>query len=553
MNYQTPGVYVEEISTLPPSVAEVSTAVPAFLGYTEKGPKIARVDTLLEFQQLFGGPRLRGFEVAASTPAKDGSRTVRSIAAATTEPDYLLYYGVDHYFKNGGGSCWVVSVGNYPAPLAGSDFESGLGLVRQEDEPTLILLTDAVALPIGDYVALCQQVLQQCADLGDRFGVFDVPSGNVAEFRMLASESLKYGAAYHPYLRTVLAYAYGEDEVKVTLPAAGATPRTPSWKSGEGGIVVTYTGEVTEPAVKVVKAGDFLTFEVDGAGRMQISGVASETGTQTGATVAAAWATWVAAEGNDPAGYSVEADGAGDQPVGHTDTAVVPLGAEPEPVAGDVTLASLKDRETALYNQIKTALAAQRVTLPPSSAMAGIYARVDRQRGVWKAPANVAVSAVLGPVTKITDLEQDKLNVDATGGKSINAIRAFTGKGTLVWGARTLAGNDNEWRYVPVRRLFNLIEESCRKSTSFAVFEPNDMTTWLKVQGMVESYLYSLWERGALAGPTAESAYFVNVGLGKTMSTQDVLEGRMIVEIGVAAVRPAEFIILRFSHKLQEA
>ncbi|MCA9693558.1 MAG: phage tail sheath family protein, partial [Myxococcales bacterium] len=175
------------------------------------------------------------------------------------------------------------------------------------------------------------------------------------------------------------------------------------------------------------------------------------------------------------------------------------------------------------------------------------------ERGVWKAPANVSLSSVLGPVEKITDAAQERLNVDPIAGKSINAIRAFAGRGTLIWGARTLAGNDNEWRYVPVRRLFITIEESTRKATAFAVFEPNDATTWLKVKGMIESYLYGLWERGALAGATPDAAFFVNVGLGTTMTAQDVLEGRMNVAIGVAAVRPAEFIILRFSHKLQEA
>jgi phage tail sheath protein FI len=217
------------------------------------------------------------------------------------------------------------------------------------------------------------------------------------------------------------------------------------------------------------------------------------------------------------------------------------------------TLASIQSTNTALYNQIKAALNQQRVVLPPSAAVAGIYAQVDRERGVWKAPANVSVAAVIGPTTKITHREQEDLNIDPNAGKSINAIREFTGKGTLVWGARTLAGNDNEWRYVPVRRLFNMIEESARKATAFAVFEPNDATTWLKVKAMIESFLYGLWERGALAGSTPKAAYFVHVGLGKTMTPQQVLEGLMIVEIGVAAVRPAEFIILRFSHKLQEA
>ena len=120
-------------------------------------------------------------------------------------------------------------------------------------------------------------------------------------------------------------------------------------------------------------------------------------------------------------------------------------------------------------------------------------------------------------------------------------------------GGRTLAGNDNEWRYVNVRRLFITIEESVQKASAFAVFEPNDATTWLKVKAMIDNYLYGLWQQGALAGPSPESAYFVNVGLGKTMTTEDILNGYMIVEIGVAAVRPAEFIVLRFSHKLQEA
>jgi phage tail sheath protein FI len=216
-------------------------------------------------------------------------------------------------------------------------------------------------------------------------------------------------------------------------------------------------------------------------------------------------------------------------------------------------LFDIKASDTQRYNRIKKNLAEQRITLPPSAAMAGIYARVDRDRGVWKAPANVGVMSVIGPQVQISHDQQASLNVDPDTGKSINALRAFPGRGTLVWGARTLAGNDNEWRYVPVRRLFIMIEESAKKASAFAVFEPNDATTWLKVKGMLESYLFGLWEAGALQGAKPEAAFYVSVGLGKTMHPQDILEGRMIVEIGIAAVRPAEFIVLRFSHKLAEA
>jgi hypothetical protein len=145
------------------------------------------------------------------------------------------------------------------------------------------------------------------------------------------------------------------------------------------------------------------------------------------------------------------------------------------------------------------------------------------------------------------------MNIDPDSGKSVNALRAFTGKGTLVWGARTLAGNDNEWRYVNVRRFFNFVEESAKKATGQFVFEPNDANTWVRVQAMIENFLTTLWRQGALQGVKPEHAFYVAVGLGKTMTALDILEGRMIVEIGLAVVRPAEFIILKFSHMMAQS
>ncbi|MCH5716191.1 phage tail sheath C-terminal domain-containing protein [Niabella hibiscisoli] len=116
-----------------------------------------------------------------------------------------------------------------------------------------------------------------------------------------------------------------------------------------------------------------------------------------------------------------------------------------------------------------------------------------------------------------------------------------------------MAGNDNEWRYVSVRRFFNMVEESCKKASGQFVFEPNDANTWVKVKAMIENYLTVLWRQGALAGAKPEHAFYVACGLNQTMTAQDILEGKLIVEIGMAAVRPAEFIILRFSHKMQES
>ena len=206
-----------------------------------------------------------------------------------------------------------------------------------------------------------------------------------------------------------------------------------------------------------------------------------------------------------------------------------------------------------VYKSIITGVTNSMTVMPPSGAIAGVYAAVDRTRGVWKAPANVSLNNVLAPDTVFTASQLENLNVDAVSGKSINAIRFFTGKGTLVFGARTLAGNDNEWRYISVRRFFNMVEESCKKATEPFVFEPNDANTWVKIQGMIENFLITLWRQGALQGIKPEHAFYVAVGLGKTMTSLDILEGRLIVEIGMAVVRPAEFIILRFSHKLAES
>jgi uncharacterized protein len=474
--YKTPGVYVEEIPKFPPSVAPVETAIPAFIGYTEKADdqvandlrlKPTRISSMVEYTNYFGSPQNEQGIVVTINETQVNSVTTELKAVATlaeaARSKHIMYYAVQMFFANGGGPCWIISVAGYKptfgAALVKTELDAGLAALAKEDEPTLIVFPEAQNLAIADFKALHDAALLQCESLKDRFVIMDVHGGAVSlsnpaavlltavnNFRNngIGTNNLKYGAAYGPNIETVLDYAF--DETKTD--------------------VINVLNGVAAAAVK---------------------------------------------------------------------------------------LDTLKASNSRKYEMAKTAILDMPCKLPPSGAIAGIYASVDNSRGVWKAPANVSVNAVTQPTIQFTNVEQDQMNVDVVAGKSVNAVRAFTGKGTLVWGARTLAGNDNEWRYVSVRRFFNFVEESVKKATEQFVFEPNDANTWVRVQAMIENFLTTLWRQGALQGIKTEHAFYVAVGLGKTMTALDILEGRMIIEIGMAAVRPAEFIILRFSHKMAES
>ncbi len=456
-NYRTPGVYIEEIPSFPPSVAQVETAIPAFIGYTKKGPdEPTRISSMLQYRKVFGGPKLEigEFEI------DDDTLKPPNIPAT---PEYRLYYTLEMFFANGGGDCYIISVGDYDDGIDESDMEEGLKLLEKEEVPTLILLPDAYDEPYELY----KKALAQCADRKDRFLICDVNhvdedinaiSTSADDFRDgIGSNDLLFGAAYYPNLKTTLTHQYREDEIAVEV--------------GDVDMTLRHSDETIE-----------------------------------------------------------DDDDMKEKSLYHADNG------------------NYRDK----YNLIKKEIDSVKLVLPPSGAIAGVYARVDNSRGVWKAPANVSLNRVSAPEVKIDDNDQEDLNVTQSG-KSINAIRSFKGKGVLVWGARTLAGNDNEWRYVSVRRFFNMVEESAKNASEKFVFEPNNADTWMKVKAMLENFLTTQWRSGALMGATPEEAFFVNVGLGETMSAEQILEGQMIVEIGMAVVRPAEFIILRFSHKMMES
>ncbi|MCP4687301.1 MAG: phage tail sheath family protein, partial [Desulfobacterales bacterium] len=270
--YRTPGVYMEEVSTLPPSVSEVATAIPAFIGYTEKsGPdlknKPVRIDAMLDYTERFGGADQAGFTV------KLEQEHIKEIE--TTPPKYLMHHDLSMYFKNGGGPCYIVSVGDYSGEKAKKEeMLKGLNALKTEDEPTLILLVDAVNLAPDDYYEVCQASLKQCSDLKDRFAIFDVlkTDADAGSFRDKMVGDLKYGAAYHPYLTTTLNYAYTDKGVSVTETDADGGGA--ECKTDENGIKIIYTGaEKTRPEIKAKISGsssisENIEFKINESGDM---------------------------------------------------------------------------------------------------------------------------------------------------------------------------------------------------------------------------------------------------------------------------------------------
>lgn len=647
-DYKTPGVYVEEIPKFPPSIAAVETAIPAFIGYTQKADKIkpgdllnvpTRIGSIAEYEAYFG----TGAAPTVSNVTLDDNKNFKS---ATLGNVFYMYDSLRLFYANGGGDCYIVSTGSYDtAGKVAGDFTGagkGINALEKVDEPTILVFPDNSLLTTGnDFYGVYDAALAQCGKLMDRVGLFHVkeddPKG--AGFRSgTGIKDLKYGMAYTPWLNVnfpknikyrdfknvihIGATSYNladlTDDAALktlvtefeqvmtdvdTIAAASTALANPEktlraqFNALEGTYLggkttanfmplVNYLFEVARKVDVLVGAGpgnvgdatlktafqNLITSTLKGIYTTLISydkELAAAIGTynvqfSTGTPPSAAqWGDIFGA--NAPAASAV-IPGAAVTNAQKMDS-VLPL---LRPLFDQINSAWLGSVASAaqsletkkhegllsafpLYKSILTGIQNTSTTVPPSGAVAGIYAYVDRTRGVWKAPANVSLSGIIGPKDTFTASELDALNVDPNSGKSINAIRSFTGKGTLVFGARTLAGNDNEWRYVNVRRFFNMVEESTKKATEQFVFEPNDANTWVKVQAMIENFLNTLWRVGALQGAKPEHAFYVAVGLGKTMTPLDILEGRMIVEIGMAVVRPAEFIILRFSHKMAES
>ncbi|UMQ43447.1 phage tail sheath subtilisin-like domain-containing protein [Chryseobacterium sp. Y16C] len=571
LNLKTPGVSVEEITRLPYSVALADTAIPAFIGYTDFATvgynKLYKISSFLQYEEYFGKAKQESIQL------KDVEGKGVTIVAPPVQ--FLMYYSLQMYFANGGGPCYIVSVGNYTsAEVKYTDLKTGLDKIENSNEPTLIVFPDAISLTNQEeFYTLYNEAIAQAERVKNRFVILDTYYGDstttsgdlntIAYFRDKVTSS-SYAAAYFPHLKTILNYTFDETETPIThigLQNAGQT--SADFYSGE----IAALDELKRLASEEISSGSangFVLADLLGqavAIAEEINEAADETHGEIPDTKA------VLTEAIEEAKIVLDAiyDGTIDDfivpddldenaPVfsGEFDAlkAAILNVKDKKGAADGITLKNLESSNSELYNQVKKEIRSLHIVLPPSSAMAGVYGRVDSVRGVWKAPANVSLNYVTAPTEKVSEEEQSDLNIHDTG-KSINAIKNFTGKGILVWGARTLDGKDkneeedNEWKYVHVRRYYDMVEQSIKEALKQFIDQPNISYTWLRAKTMLENFLNQQWLDGALAGSIPKEAYHVEVDGNKDEPKT------MDVTVKIALVRPAEFIVLNFSHQLQ--
>lgn len=411
--------------------------------------------------------------------------------------NYRMYTAMQFFYANGGSDCYVISVGGYDygaKTLEPDEMAAAIKFLEKESEPTMIVIPDAVEV-----------IDLNKTDLAEKYaGCYSIQSAmmnHCGEF-MNRVAVLDIPGGFQE--------KFGEDPVESFR--SGAAPSIQKFNSYGAAYYPWLHTNLLSPSNIGSHNVDETTFDVV--------------------------LEMLRSEFSDTPGMEMYYN------LFNTEEGV--------------TKASLDECESVLgnlstnYSLMKDAILKKMNLMPPSSAMAGLYTAVDNAEGVWIAPANIAVQNVITPSIKIDHAQQEDLNMPLNG-KSICAIRAFTGKGTIVWGARTLDGNSNDWRYINVRRLMIFLEQSVKEAASAYVFAPNDANTWVSVKGMVSNFLTGVWKQGGLVGPSPDAAYSVSVGLGSTMSNDDILNGIMRVTVKVAPSRPAEFIEITFQQKQQQA
>ncbi|GGE40625.1 hypothetical protein EV200_101764 [Pedobacter psychrotolerans] len=518
-NIQSPGVYINELNAFPNSVVPVATAVPAFIGYTPQAMYEGRsyanvaqkISSFSDFQAFYCYPD----PPAPASPAKQYSPEYYLIKQKSKpiDPDYLiidgnyysilpdpntiyyLYNSIKMFYENGGGDAYIVSVGTYGAPSK-SPLAVGAPLINPN-----VKLSDLTA---GLQLLMNEQepTLYICPE-ATLLSVAD--NGALMQAMLLQCTETQTAMALFDVIG-----GRNPDPILYTQDIQTFRNNTGVVGLDYGAAYYPFVGTTT------MQTSDIDYTNLFGGDMKQLAPLLN--------------------------------------PADHPNAAAAQILTNIASPSG--TPLTVTQYHSALQNASKTystiinqVLAIANI-LPPSGAMAGVITTTDNQVGPWQAPANVSIVGASSLPISLSESQQANLNMDPVSGKSINAIRFFNGIGILVWGARTLEGNSQDWKYIQVRRTMTFLEQSCKLACHPYVFQPNDKNTWEAVKSMIGSFLTSVWKNGGLMGATPADAFSVACGMGTTMTADDVLNGIMTVVVRVALIRPAEFIVLTFQQKM---
>jgi phage tail sheath protein FI len=591
LNRSTPNVYITEIDAFGTSIVGVPTGVPVFVGYTQfAGDPVTgkslynqpvSISSMTEYATYFGGAATQAFTVStmppAPTPGGSGSGTPVAVqspsfvanytaAAASGAPSgganptpvptgfmlapaaagsqFNLYWQMRLFFANGGGNCYIVSAGSYwtnEFPLVATDptaagwtnnaialgdttnpsaggLQVGLNAAGYAKGPTMIVIPEGCQLGDDDYATLVQAMLLQAQTLQDRVAILDLPNCMTASTldTLTAAQnalwvaiapqiaSASYGAAYGPALNTSIV---SKNDILFTNLQSADNSLINNILTTQA-YMLYYSPKLTNnPQLDSIQAAIAAAFPLTGAAAGTNNSSASGLATAYPAVVNGNVAQWQSSLDN------------------------LLLNALP------------------VFAQIEQQIADTMNVAPPSGAIAGVWNKSDVQSGVWNAPANIALASVVSPLYDMSDGEQGGFNVP-TNGQAIDIIRAQPGRGNVVWGARTLDGNSQDYRYIQVRRTLIYVEQTIKLALQSYVFAANDAITWTNVTSSISAFLTGLWQQGGLMGAKSSDAFTVNCGLGSTMTAQDVLNGYMVVAVTLQMIHPAEFIELTFTQTM---
>src|SRR3954471_14409563 len=505
--YLTPGVYVEEVPSANKPIEGVSTSIAAFVGLAPGGPVNTpmRISNWTQFAKIYGDPN-----EPDNGPFMEGAYLAHSI------------YG---FFQNGGNLCWGVRVGDE----GGSN---GAGAAARAAPPAAgdatVETYGAVALNSGSDVEVEIAEEPSAGDGTDKTFTVRVSSGSEKEeFTGLTVKKGRNNLATKVNAQSKLIKI---EETGASLPEAQRAPAAGTFK-------------LSSPSIEPSKVKP-THFEGDVARRRGMGGLAAVD--EITMVVMPDIMTLAADNGDD-----VQIRDLQGKMIAHCENAcdrMAILDCPPDMLPQEIlewrmNTAGYDSKFAALYYpwiEVMNPLTNQPMMIPPSGHVAGLWCRTDGTRGVHKAPANEVVMGANGLGFQITQAEQGGLNK-----VGINCIRAFPGRGIRVWGARTMS-SDPEWRYINVRRLFNYVSESIMEGTQWSVFEPNDEKLWIQLRIAATNFLTRVWNDGALFGSTPSQAFYVKCD-SETNPPEVIEAGQVVCEIGIAPVKPAEFVVFRLS------